>query len=211
MKPEYIVYCIAIIVLVTYIYNSAYNPNLIHVKSTYDNQTYLVQNKPDKLEAANLFAQLREKIELFVSKLKEKYGTSDERVNRFLKKFKIDAIREAVPNSNQTSYTINKGEKIIVCVRSRNSENKLTDLNTILFVVLHELAHIMTISIGHKEEFWENFKFILAHAIKWNIYKAEDYNSNPKPYCGIKITDSPLKNEEIPKYIKSTETRESFR
>jgi len=211
MNPEYIVYCIAIIVLVTYIYNSTYNPNLIQVKSTYDNRIYLVQNKPDKLEAANLFAQLHEKIELFVSKLKDKYDASDERVNRFLKKFNIDAIREAVPNSNQTSYTINKGEKIIVCVRSRNSENKLTDLNTILFVVLHELAHIMTISIGHKEEFWENFKFILAHAIEWNIYKEEDYNSNPKPYCGIKITDSPLKNEEIPKYIKSTETRESFR
>lgn len=211
MNPEYIVYCIAIIVLVTYIYNSTYNLNLIHVKSTYDNRIYLVQNKPDKLEAANLFAQLHEKIELFVSKLKDKYDASDERVNRFLKKFNIDAIREAVPNSNQTSYTINKGEKIIVCVRSRNSENKLTDLNTILFVVLHELAHIMTISIGHKEEFWENFKFILAHAIEWNIYKEEDYNSNPKPYCGIKITDSPLKNEEIPKYIKSTETRESFR
>ena len=63
------------------------------------------------------------------------------------------------------------------------------------------MAHIMTISIGHKKEFWENFRFILAHAIEWKLYKPVDYQSSPKPYCGIKITESPLKDGDESKYL----------
>ena len=61
-----------------------------------------------------------------------------------------------------------------------------------MFVALHELAHIMTKSIGHTEEFWENFKFLLKESIKMNLYKKIDFQKNPHKYCGIEIKDSPI-------------------
>lgn len=67
----------------------------------------------------------------------------------------------------------------------------MIDLNTLTFVALHELAHIMTKSIGHKQEFWENFKFLLTNANDAGIYNPQDYKSNPTEYCGEEINDNP--------------------
>jgi len=210
MNPNYIVFCIAIISLVVYLYLTAYSPSLIYVRSTEDNNVHLVQNKPDKVDAANLFAEIKRRNRELVKKFVEKYGDKDGRVNTLAKRYRDDSIREAVPKVNQTSYSLNKGEKIVICVRSKDSKSQLTDINTVMFVVLHELAHLMTLSIGHNDEFWENFRFILAHAIEWKLYTVENYEKKPKPYCGIKITESPLETKDIPKYIASKETRESF-
>ena len=55
---------------------------------------------------------------------------------------------------------MNKGEKVYFCLRDRKDKSKFVDLNIIMFVAFHEMAHIMTLSTGHTEEFWTNFKFI---------------------------------------------------
>ena len=49
----------------------------------------------------------------------------------------------------------------------------------------------MTKTIGHGDDFWRNFRFILKAAIHYGIYTRVDFGSNPEPYCGIKITDTP--------------------
>ena len=61
-----------------------------------------------------------------------------------------------------------------------------------MFVALHELAHIMTKSIGHTEEFWNNFRYLLKKAIKLGLYNDVNFEKNPVDYCGTKITNSPL-------------------
>ena len=61
-----------------------------------------------------------------------------------------------------------------------------------MFVAIHELAHVITKSVGHTSEFWNNMKFILKKAIKLKVYKQHDYRNNPISYCGVEITDSPL-------------------
>ena len=104
---------------------------------------------------------------------------------------------ETEKGSKYTSYSINKGEKLVFCLRSKDGTDKLTDLNTITFVALHELTHILTKSIGHTPEFWSNFKFILKIAVKLGIYKKVDYSINPKKYCGMTVTDTPLTDENI--------------
>ena len=48
----------------------------------------------------------------------------------------------------------------------------------------------MTESIGHTKEFWDNFKFLLEEAIDVGVYEKIDFNANPQPYCGIKVTSS---------------------
>ena len=67
----------------------------------------------------------------------------------------------------------------------------MIDENTLTFVAIHELSHVMTESVGHKKEFWENFKFLLKNAVNMGIYKPVDYKKNPQPYCGMDITDNP--------------------
>ena len=87
---------------------------------------------------------------------------------------------------------MNKGEKIVFCIRSKDEKQELVDINTIMFVAIHELAHVMTKSIGHTEEFWNNMKFLLKKGIDIGVYKQHDYKNDPVPYCGTEITDSPL-------------------
>ena len=82
-------------------------------------------------------------------------------------------------------------EKIIFCIRSKDT-HQLVDLNTMMFVAIHEMAHIMTISIGHTDEFWNNMRYLLKKAINIGIYKRHNYKENPVSYCGTQITDSPL-------------------
>jgi hypothetical protein len=64
-----------------------------------------------------------------------------------------------------------------------------------MFVALHEMAHLATESIGHTPEFWKNFKWLLGEAVKINIYTSQDFNNKPVEYCGVKITDNPLNRE----------------
>jgi predicted metal-dependent hydrolase len=69
---------------------------------------------------------------------------------------------------------------------------QLIDINTLTFVALHELAHLMTSSIGHKKEFWDNFTFMLEYATEAGLYRAVDYAKHPSEYCGLTIDSNPL-------------------
>ena len=61
-----------------------------------------------------------------------------------------------------------------------------------MFVILHEMAHLMTTTIGHTPEFWANFRRILNDASGIGIYNPVNYSKSPVNYCGMTITDSPL-------------------
>ncbi len=123
--------------------------------------------------------------------MKLKYP-NDESVIRMNKKFNADNISESGKSSQYTSYSVNKGEKIVFCIRQKDENESFVDINTITFVAIHELAHIMTKSVGHTEEFWKNFKLLLEESITIGVYTKEKYSQNPKEYCGIKVTDSPI-------------------
>ena len=162
-----------------------------YVKSNIDNNEYLVRNLKDKDEAANILATLRMKLEKICASMIKKYP-KDESVIRMNERFNADNITESGKNNQYTSYSVNKGEKIVFCIRQKDKDESLVDENTLTFVSIHELAHIMTKSVGHTQEFWDNFKRLLKEAIANDLYKKEDYSSNPKEYCGIKVSDSPI-------------------
>lgn len=176
------------------IWDTYFSNEVEYVTSTVDQQSYLVQSLPDKQAAADLIARIRGKLEQYVDHLKKNFS-DDVRVERIQENFRSDKISEGSENSKYTSYSINKGEKIVLCIRSKDEQKKLVDLNTMMFVVLHELAHIATKSIGHTPEFWENFKWILKEAVNTGIYKSQDFNNKPVEYCGIQITDNPLNHD----------------
>ena len=185
-----------IIILSLFIYTESRNNEIIYVKSNIDNRQYLVRNQEDKQDAADLLANMRGRLEKLINYMKINYP-NDKRVERLIRKFNPDRISESLKGSKYTSYSINKGEKIVLCLRSKDMQQKLTDINTLMFVTLHELAHVATVSIGHTKEYWSNFKFILKIAVKIGIYQNIDYSKDPQPYCGIEVNDSPLHNESI--------------
>lgn len=164
---------------------------VMYVKSSYDNNEYLVRNLENKDEAANILAKLRSKLEKLCKIMKTKFK-NDQSVIRMNERFNPDNITEAGKNNQYTSYSVNKGEKIVFCIRQKDEDESLVDENTLTFVSIHELAHIMTKSVGHTPEFWTNFKKLLEVAVENNLYNKENYSSNPKEYCGIKVSDSPL-------------------
>ena len=82
-----------------------------------------------------------------------------------------------------------KGSTIGVCVYKNN---KFQNENEMLFVLLHELAHCMSLSYNHTSEFWDNFRFLLKEATRLKIYDNIDYNKNSKSYCNINFYYNPL-------------------
>ena len=166
-----------------------------YVRSNLDNMEYLVRNKPDSKEAADMLSTIRTTLTKVVDDLLRKFP-KDDRVKRLKSRYNPYKISESPPDSQFTSYSINKGEKIVFCLRSKEDQ-RLHDINTMTFVALHELAHLMTNSIGHTAEFWDNFRFILKTAIQKGHYHFQDFKSKPIRYCGTNITDSPLKDDEI--------------
>ena len=164
---------------------------VVFIKSEKDGNEYLVRNTKNKEEAANMLATLRQKLEKLCLIMKKKYP-NDESVIRLNEKFNSNNISESGKNNQYTSYSVNKGEKIVFCIRQKDENESFVDENTLTFVSIHELAHIMTKSVGHTPEFWENFKRLLKESLEDGLYIKENYSKDPKEYCGIKVSDSPL-------------------
>jgi len=126
-----------------------------------------------------------------VKYMKEKHPTNDG-VIRLVNGFNPKKIMETLPTSEYTAYSENKGEKVAFCLNRKKPDNDdMIDVNTLTFVAIHELSHIMTKSIGHKSDFWENFKFLLENAKDAKIHTPVDYKKSPQEYCGMKIHDNP--------------------
>jgi len=190
-----VIFIVLSVVLGYLVWDTYFSNEVEYVTSSIDQKSYLVRSLPDKQEAANLLSQIREKLEKFVEHLQKQFK-DDDRVKQIKENFRSDKISEGSESTKYTSYSINKGEKIVLCIRSKDEQKKLVDLNTMMFVVLHEIAHIGTKSIGHTPEFWDNFKWILKEAVNTGIYKSQDFNNKPVEYCGIQITDNPLNSDK---------------
>lgn len=172
------------------IYSESDAFNLKCIISDVDGERYCVRERSKMSLAADLLANVTQKMKDLVA-YTAKQNPDDERAHRLVQKFNPTKISETLPTSEFTAYSENKGEKLAFCLNKQKDGTKLIDLNTLTFVAIHELAHIMTESEGHKQEFWQNFKFLLEQAKAANIYDPVDYKKNPEPYCGMDITDNP--------------------
>ena len=167
--------------------------NLTQVRSRRDSELYSVQNLPDKQDAADKMADIKSKIDkLFNTYKDDPASLADPRIKVMLERFKPESMAENDIHDDSTSYSENKGEKIIVCIREKRKPYPFVDDNTVMFVILHELAHLMTTTIGHTPEFWTNFKRILHDASAAGVYTPVNYSKNPVSYCGMTITDTPM-------------------
>ena len=192
MKIDILGYVIIffIIVVCLKLYQDSDMFNLKCIISTVDGNKYCVRERERLEESADMLARITGKMKKIVSVLGDKYPDRAN-VKRLVTRFKPEKVSETLPTSEFTAYSENKGEKLAFCLNTTKNGSKMIDENTLTFVALHELSHIATESIGHKDEFWDNFRFLIKEASDLHIYKPVDYKKDPKNYCGMKISDSP--------------------
>ena len=181
----------AIVGFCVYIYLQSDDFQLKCIVSDVDENKYCVRERSKIHDAADLLANVTQQCKLLVQHCSEKYPTNDN-VRMLVKNFNPTKIMETLPTSAYTAYSENKGEKIAFCLNvKKGGTDDLIDEHTLMFVAIHELAHTMTKSIGHKTEFWDNFKFLLQNAKEAGIHEPIDYHKTPTEYCSMKLTDNP--------------------
>lgn len=169
-------------------YNYHANKDHIYIRAR-DGEEYHVQKDPrDRRKAAELISVLVNRSETLIKHL-ERIIPDDPRTSRLRQRFNPDNIIEKHDSDNATSYTINKGDRIVLCIRQKTDKRELVDVNTAMFVMIHELAHIASVSVGHNEEFYRNNKWLLGYAIDIGVYQYVDYAENNETYCGMQITN----------------------
>lgn len=163
------------------------DPRKLNQIVTYHNKKWIVQ-QPDSAEMLDM---LITRINKLIDSIKQ-YPDPDftlTRLRHWDNTFVLENIKESWKNES-TSYSINKGEQLVFCIRDKLN-NSIHDINTLMFVAIHELAHIVTNELQHTDKFWNNMKKLLHRAEDIGVYKYVDYRMNPVEYCGMMIDSSP--------------------
>jgi len=164
-----------------------------YVLSSTDNKTYLVGRGTNSLANSNILAELNAKISLLIQRIKftrnKKFVTN---TRLLISRYKPDNITENIFTSDAVAFTVNKGDEVSFCLKTGNN-NVFYDINTLVFVAIHELAHIGSENMGHTKEFVDFFIFLLHEAISVGIYTYIDYSKYPVNYCGMLINETPIR------------------
>ena len=169
------------------IYNK--NKNVTVLKSTNDNRKYRLLDLPGKEKCMEILVQLNKNVIQLLSYVKneEREGIKD-----LLDNYRPDSLCENLENRSLQAYSLNKGEEICLCLREPENELEIIDdMNTLMFVLVHELSHLMTDDIGHTNKFWNNMAYLLKKASEINLYTPINYSVTPVMYCGVKIDETP--------------------
>jgi hypothetical protein len=206
---------ILIVVLILLIYNRAniatyYTRFQNYVTGTTfrgsDGIEYTVQNDLDDQQVAlEYLIKVNENILILAKHIKNKYNKSiydicpkkEAQVQNLLNRYNPEKLVENSPFiQGESSYTMNKGDLIALCIRDKKTL-KIHDFNIIMFVFLHELAHVTTDVEQHEQPFWQTFKWLLGEAEECGIYKNVDFSKNPITYCGHYVDYSPYFDNSI--------------
>ena len=157
--------------------------------------------------ASELLYEIDKRIHILLSHLNMKYSLNNTsptlqiKINYLIFKYKSNNIKENFPNTYlgygkkpDSSFTLNK-QIIAICLRHEKTK-KLHDINELMFVSIHELAHMGNVDkngllYGHNKSFWCLFKFLLHEAEEIGIIKNKDYQNNKIEYCNTTIHANP--------------------
>lgn len=153
-----------------------------YVRSSLDGREYLVRKLPDSARAADLLAELNARLTRLVRHMAAKHP-DDEAVRRLYENYDPEALSEGGTEAGYTSYSVNKGEKIVLCLRQR--DDSFVAVNVLMYVAVHELGHLMSASVGHNDEFWGNFRRVLREAVATGEYTKVDFAAEPHSYLSL--------------------------
>jgi WLM domain len=185
----------------------------------------VIESYPNKAEAAAMLSRLHGRVLEYLRFLKHRWhvDVTDEEiaqnpevlrvrssrpdafkiVSTLLDNYNPDVFYENDPRySTDTSYTVNKGAAMYICMRQKENPDKLENEDTIFFVMLHECAHIANYNgWGHDDRYWSVFKFILGEAVAAGVYTPVDYDKYPARYCSISIYYQPLNDHKLAEIV----------
>ncbi len=184
---------ITLIVIFIYIFLFLHKQNNVYIEA-YTGEKYMVYADENKKEKADLLAKILKNMLLLKEHLVKNINSMEgyeEYIKQLDKNFNDTKtiIYETDPASDLTSYSVNKGEELSFCLTSKK-DKKLHDINLLMYVAIHEMAHIGCPEIGHGTLFKKIFKKFTEEAMKMGIYKKEDYSVNNVEYCGMILSSS---------------------
>jgi predicted metal-dependent hydrolase len=189
---------ILISILIILIYIFFFKNEVELMKVDVNGEKVLVRKTKDYKESATLLAGLITRMYLlrdYLSSNKNipEYSEFKKYIELLEKNFnrKKTVIYENNLNSNLTSYNVNKGEQLVFCLRCKTSSS-LHNINLLVYVAVHEMAHSACPEQGHTPLFNKIFHFMLNEAVKINIYVYENYSVSPVFYCGMKLNTNIL-------------------
>jgi len=189
---EFVIILVMIVSVIIFI--KIQHNNVVYVKSVINNKDYLVRDESDKDKASNLLATLDNNIQILKTHLYDnkngKYKEYEKYIDQLYSRIEHCEISETSPGSSYTSYSVNKGEEIVFCLRSKKFNDRLHDINLLMYVALHELAHVGCPEYGHTDLFKDIFSFFTKTAVELRIYEKINFEEDPSEYCGMMITDS---------------------
>jgi hypothetical protein len=213
MKKDTLIWSLLIVLCIILIYCQFQN-NRVQVEI--DNRRWnVIESYPNRVAAAELLSEVNSRIINYMRYLKIKYHINETEdvihregdlhtrvtsgdtymiVNTLLTNYNPDVFNETDPKTtDETSWTINKGDAMFICIRDKKDPTKLVSPDLVLFVMLHESAHIANYNgWGHPKRFWEVFKFLLWEAENAGIMHNVDFSIYPADYCGLHIDYNPL-------------------
>lgn len=206
MNVSHFILILTLITIMIIVYYDVGQRDMTYVRADFDNNMYMVRNEKDKMAAANFLAKLTSNIYAITNYMMKKiedpktanlprYIEFKPYILQLNEKIKNVVIRESSANSVYTSYTVNKGEQIIFCIRSKSittylKTNNIHDFNVVMYVLLHEISHVACPEFDHTPLFKKIFRFICEEAIEMGIYTKIDFALYPEEYCGMTINDS---------------------
>lgn len=161
---------------------------MIWVTSSVNGKGYLVKNMPGHDAVADRLAVMERRIVDFLRAARRE-APGDPRIQNILARW--NGTLGETPRDEDIAYSVAK-DSVYVCVRARDDPGRLEDMNTCMFVLLHELAHVATDSYGHEPEFWANMRFLLELAEATGFYEYQDFDNTRVSYCGKELGGSPL-------------------
>lgn len=187
---------ISIIVIFIYIFLFHNKKNVVLVAGKDEFSKYLVYDDDKKKASALLLEKITDnmfKLSKYLYSNKDNYPEFKEYIKQLHRNLNKDRtlIYENDPRSDLTSFSVNKGEELAFCLKSKKTGD-IHEYNLIIYVALHEMAHIACPEIGHGELFKKIFKFLTEQAIELEIYKYDNYDAKPVEYCGMILSSNIL-------------------
>jgi hypothetical protein len=181
----------------------------VYARSTINGKSYLIRRGRSKtqdylVESANKLAELDDRVQRLVQHVDEKYKDDKEKrhfIDKLMENYHSNILSEAAVDTRFTTYTVDKND-MHICLRTRDENEHVYGANLLMYVVLHELAHLCNYSKngipihGHGEEFKSIFKFLVLEAIEIGVYEYKNYVAQPESYCGIIINSTILPQDQ---------------
>jgi hypothetical protein len=174
------------------------------VTSTVDNNAYVLRNKyktaSEMQKSADTLAEINARVLRLIDHIVTTYANDPKKADigrRLRTSYKKNTLSEAAVDVRYTTYTIDK-QDIHICLRTRNEQHELYDMNVLMYVLIHELAHMANYDsngnpiLGHGKDFMRVFKFLTKEAVAIGVYQYRNYAAQPQEYCGMTITSNVL-------------------